>query len=106
MREEMPVRSMAKHGKAYNAVHRGIFSRHGAERHADAGSIRRCTKSVGISRLRGLIASQASPEYRDRAVFMTEPLLRFCYEAGFIRGAVSAGSCERRARCPTTSSPS
>ncbi len=87
-REEM-VRSMAKHGKAYNAMHRGIFS-------VMVLSVMptlinpKVYKSVGISRLRGLIASQASPEYRDRAVFMTEPLLRFCYEAGFIRGAVSS----------------
>lgn len=86
-REEM-VRSMAAHGKAYNAVHRGLFAI------AVLGVMPvlvnpKVYKSVGISPLRGMIASHASPAYRNRAVFASEPLVRFCYEVGFIKGAVS-----------------
>ncbi|GED96703.1 AurF N-oxygenase family protein [Gordonia crocea] len=86
-REEM-VRSMAAHGKAYNALHRGAFAVmvFGV---MPALVNPKVYRSVGIGMLRGLIANQTSPRYRENAVYSGEPLLRFCYEAGFIRGAVS-----------------
>ncbi|WP_341257008.1 MULTISPECIES: AurF N-oxygenase family protein [Gordonia] len=86
-REEM-VRSMEGCSRATLALHRGLFSL------AVLGVLPalinpKVYKAVGISPLRGLIASQRSPEYRDRAVFSGEPLLRFAYEAGFIKGPLS-----------------
>jgi len=86
-REEL-VRSMQGHGKAYNAFHRGVFSL------MVLGVMPvlvnpRVYRSVGINPVRGLIAAQTSPYYRERAIFVGEPLLRFAYEAGFVKGAVS-----------------
>ncbi|MFW0789245.1 AurF N-oxygenase family protein [Gordonia sp. CPCC 205333] len=86
-REEM-VRSMEAHGKVYNAIHRGAFAVmvFGV---LPALVTPKVYRSTGIGMMRGLIESQLSPEYRKRAVFAGEPLLRFCYEAGFIKGRVS-----------------
>lgn len=86
-REEM-VRSMQAHGKAYNAFHRGVFAV------MVLGVLPalvnpKAYRAVGISPLRGAIAAQTSPYYRERAVFACEPLMRFAYDAGFIKGALS-----------------
>lgn len=83
-REEM-VRSMEGRGKARLAVDRGLFSL------AVLGVLPalinpKVYRSIGMSPLRGLFLSQISPEYRTRAVFSSEPLLRFAYEAGFVKG--------------------
>ncbi|GAB17511.1 hypothetical protein GOEFS_035_00430 [Gordonia effusa NBRC 100432] len=86
-REEL-VRSMQAHGKVYNAVHRGLFSVmvFGV---LPALVNPKVYRSIGVGYFRGLLESQRNPEYRERAVFAGEPLLRFCYEAGFIKGRAS-----------------
>lgn len=86
-REEL-VRSIAARGKVSNAFHRGVF----AVMVLGVFPVLinpRVYKSVGISPLRGMIAAQVSPQYKKNTVFAGEPLLRFAYEAGFIKGAVS-----------------
>ncbi|WP_245548321.1 AurF N-oxygenase family protein [Gordonia araii] len=86
-REEM-VRAIAAHGKMYNALHRGAFAVMvlGV---MPALVNPKVYRSVGIGAVRGLLANQFSPRYRENAVYSGEPLLRFCHEAGFVRGAVS-----------------
>lgn len=86
-REEL-VRSMDAHSKPVVALHRGLFSL------AVLGVLPalvnpRVYRAVGISPLRGAIIAQRSPKYRERAEFSGEPLLRFAYEAGFVKGAIS-----------------
>lgn len=86
-REEL-VRSLDAHSKPVVAVHRGLFSL------AVLGVLPalvnpRVYRAVGMSPLRGAIIAQLSPKYRERAEFAGEPLLRFAYEAGFVKGAIS-----------------
>lgn len=86
-REEM-VRSMEGRSKARLAIDRGLFSV------AVLGVLPalinpKVYRSIGMSPLRGLFLSQTSPEYRARAEFSSEPLLRFAYEADFVKGRLS-----------------
>lgn len=86
-REEM-VRSIAAHGAAYNAAHRlafaimvlGVFP-------VLVNPL--VYRSVGINPLVGFLHAYTSPQYRENAAFAGEPLLRFAYEAGMVRGAVT-----------------
>ncbi len=86
-REEL-VRSMNATSKARVALHRGLFSL------SVLGVLPvlvnpKVYRSVGLSPLRGAIIAQRSPLYRQRAEFSGEPLLRFGYETGFVKGAIT-----------------
>lgn len=87
-REEM-VRSIQARSTPLVAFHRGLFAA------AVLGVLPalvnpRVYRTVGLSPVRGAIMAQRSPNYRARAQFSGEPLLRFAYEAGFIKGAISS----------------
>ncbi|MFB8282193.1 AurF N-oxygenase family protein [Nocardia colli] len=86
-REEL-VRQIAKHGKLVNAAHRLAFSVmvFGIQ---PAIVTPRVYRSVGIHPLHGLAVALMSPNYRENAKFAGEMLLRYGYEIGFVRGAVS-----------------
>lgn len=86
-REEM-VRSMESTNKWLVAFHRGLFSI-AVLTVLPALVNPKVYRSIGLSPLRGAIAAQRSPHYRARAEFSGEPLLRFAYEAGFVKGAIS-----------------
>lgn len=86
-REEL-VRSMDATSAPRVAIHRGLFGL------AVLGVLPvlvnpRVYKSVGLSPLRGAIIAQRSPLYRQRAEFSGEPLLRFAYETGFVKGGIT-----------------
>ncbi|GAA2059119.1 AurF N-oxygenase family protein [Williamsia deligens] len=46
-------------------------------------------RAAGIGQLRGWIAAQRSPRYRENATFMCGPMLRYFHEAGLIKGRVT-----------------
>lgn len=83
-REEL-VRAIQDRGRVSNAFHRGLF----AFQHlmlqpmiVNPGVYR----SVGIHPLRGFLAAFTSDHYRENAIFVSEPLLRFLYDVGMIKG--------------------
>ncbi|MFG1792865.1 diiron oxygenase [Nocardia sp. NPDC049149] len=86
-REEL-VRQIAKRGKVVNAAHRLAFAVmvFGIQ---PAVVTPRVYRSVGIHPLHGLAVALLNPNYRDNAKFAGEVLLRYAYEVGMVRGAVS-----------------
>ncbi|MGB3771985.1 MAG: diiron oxygenase [Rhodococcus sp. (in: high G+C Gram-positive bacteria)] len=86
-REEL-VRSIEVRGRVSNAGHRMLTA---LQATVTVQSLIHPSvyRSVGISPLRGWLAAVTSPRYRDRAVFSCEPLIRFLYDVGMIRGAVT-----------------
>ncbi len=79
------VQSIAERGRIGNAYHRVLFA---AMVLLVMPSLINplVYKSVGIKPMRGFIAAQTSPRYRENAVFMLGPLLTFLNEAGMVRG--------------------
>ncbi|SKW24331.1 P-aminobenzoate N-oxygenase AurF [Mycobacteroides abscessus subsp. massiliense] len=74
-REEL-VRQIAERGPVSNAFHRGVFAL------AVIGIYPvlfnpKAYRSVGIHPLRGLYAFLTSPNYRENATWVSEPLMRF-----------------------------
>lgn len=49
----------------------------------------RVYRSVGIHPVRGFIACQFGPHYRENLQFMSEPMIRFFYEAGMLDGKIT-----------------
>ncbi|GAA5070715.1 AurF N-oxygenase family protein [Nocardia iowensis] len=86
-REEL-VRQIGRRGKMVNAAHRLAFAImvFGIQ---PAVVTPRVYRSVGIHPLHGLAVALLNPNYRENAKFAGEMLLRYAYEVGMVRGAVS-----------------
>ncbi|WP_378737928.1 diiron oxygenase [Nocardia brasiliensis] len=86
-REEL-VRQIGRRGKMANAAHRLAFAVmvFGIQ---PAVVTPRVYRSVGIHPLHGLAVALLNPNYRENAKFAGEMLLRYAYEVGMVRGAVS-----------------
>lgn len=86
-REEL-VRQIAARGELANAAHRVVFAVM-VLGIVPAIVTPRVYRAVGIHPLQGLIAAQTSPRYRENARFAGELLLRYAYEVGMVRGALT-----------------
>ncbi|WP_029902332.1 AurF N-oxygenase family protein [Nocardia brasiliensis] len=86
-REEL-VRQIAARGKLVNAAHRLAFAVmvFGIQ---PAIVTPRVYRSVGIHPLHGLVVALLNPHYQENAKFAGEMLLRYGYEVGLVRGAVT-----------------
>lgn len=86
-REEL-VRQIAERGKISNAMHRFAFALSALVIIPGVYNPK-VYKAVGIKPWRGYWAFLTSPRYRENAVFMCEPLMRFLHEIGFLRGRLT-----------------
>lgn len=86
-REEL-VRAIQARGRAANAWHRGLF----AFQNLTVQLVLinpQVYRSIGIHPLRGFLVAVGSKGYREKAVFRSETLIRYLYEVGMIRGAIT-----------------
>lgn len=83
-REEL-VRQIAERGPVSNAIHRALFALMVIGIYPVLVNPK-AYRSVGIHPLRGFLAFVKSPYYRENATWVSEPLMRFMHEIGFLDG--------------------